>query len=71
MDPKHGEISRAMRNRGVEIFMRHEVQFDFIHAYSDFTTAFFLEVRCLFLIGKILKQLRLTSQYLTSLKFRF
>ena len=25
MDPKHGEISRAMRNRGVEIYMLGEV----------------------------------------------
>jgi len=25
MDPKYGEISRAMRNRGVEIFMLGEV----------------------------------------------
>ena len=25
MDPKHGEISRAMRNRGVEIFLMGEV----------------------------------------------
>lgn len=26
MDPKYGEISRAMRNRGVEIFMLGEVR---------------------------------------------
>ena len=26
MDSKHGEISRAMRNRGVEIFMSQEVR---------------------------------------------
>jgi midasin (ATPase involved in ribosome maturation) len=25
MDSRHGEISRAMRNRGVEIFMMQEV----------------------------------------------
>lgn len=25
MDPKHGEISRAMRNRGVEIYIPGEV----------------------------------------------
>ena len=25
MDPNNGEISRAMRNRGVEIFMLHDV----------------------------------------------
>ena len=28
MDPRYGEISRAMRNRGVEIFMLGEVGFD-------------------------------------------
>ena len=27
MDPRYGEISRAMRNRGVEIFMLGEVRF--------------------------------------------
>ena len=32
MDPKYGEISRAMRNRGVEIFMLGEVGFN-IAAY--------------------------------------
>ena len=28
MDPRYGEISRAMRNRGVEIFMLGEVGFN-------------------------------------------
>ena len=32
MDPRYGEISRAMRNRGVEIFMLGEVGFN-IDAY--------------------------------------
>lgn len=32
MDPRYGEISRAMRNRGVEIFMLGEVGFN-IAAY--------------------------------------
>ena len=32
MDPRYGEISRAMRNRGVEIFMLGEVRFN-IAAY--------------------------------------
>ena len=27
MDPKYGEISRAMRNRGVEIFILGEVMY--------------------------------------------
>ena len=34
MDPIHGEISRAMRNRGIEIFMLPNVSFTFV-SYSD------------------------------------
>ena len=34
MDPKHGEISRAMRNRGIEIFVCGDV--DDIEGYSEF-----------------------------------
>ena len=29
MDPSHGEISRAMRNRGIEIAILPEVRTDF------------------------------------------
>ncbi len=31
MDPQHGEISRAMRNRGVEIYILGEVSIAMLH----------------------------------------
>ena len=34
MDPKHGEISRAMRNRGIEIFLPNEEDTGFVDGYS-------------------------------------
>jgi len=33
MDPRHGELSRAMRNRGIEIYILGEVNFLFILAH--------------------------------------
>lgn len=35
MDPRYGEISRAMRNRGVEVFMLGEVCFDCSKTYRQ------------------------------------
>ena len=34
MDPAHGEISRAMRNRGIEIFILPEVSVSLVICYA-------------------------------------
>lgn len=44
MDPKHGEVSRAMRNRGLEIFMIHPYWFSDIES-SDFDNSEITDIR--------------------------
>jgi midasin (ATPase involved in ribosome maturation) len=40
MDPKNGEISRAMRNRGVEIYIAGEVSFQSFPPFSPVPVPF-------------------------------
>ena len=53
MDSRHGEISRAMRNRGVEIYMLGEVQYcvTFVICKAIIIQLQFISLPLIFLLG--------------------